>query len=453
MTDASQAELSRIEVDLGAVERNVAVIEQVLARGLERRRGSRDAKRRGADMLLKDTPKICAVLKADGYGMGAARLSRRLSASGASMIGVHTLAEARELVYAALNTPILIMMPVWSFTRRDWLYNTFAKGQVHLTVHDPQHLEAVIRIAGQLGVKVPVHVDVDTGMSRGAASTRVVTGMIKRALSDTRVHLAGISSHFASSDQSSGMTSRQATAFRGLVERNAHLLPDDCLIHAANTCGVFRDAAYHFNMVRVGLGLFGYARSDFGEPEEFTFLPEASELEPAVRWVSRIVHTKRIGPGVTVGYRASWRAPKPTRLALVPVGYAAGYPISLSNTGMVGLRVARGKTAYAPVVGRVSMDQITVDVTKVPTRYAQVGAEVEVIGAEVGAPNSLPEVARRAGTISHEIMCGLSHRVPRMYTKDVTQDEQAPKQITEPKRMVMKPIEGGRLADAVAQLR
>ncbi|MCA9293545.1 MAG: alanine racemase [Phycisphaerales bacterium] len=452
MTDTSQAELSRIEVDLAAVDRNVGRIGQVLSRGLEQRRQSPEAKRKGAQVLLGDRPKICAVLKADGYGLGAARLSRRLSASGASMIGVHTLAEARELVYAALNTPILIMMPVWSFTRRDWLYNTFSKGQVHLTVHDPQHLEAVIRIAGQLGIKVPVHVDVDTGMSRGAASTRVVTRMIKRALSDTRVRLAGVSTHFASSDQSPGMTARQAQAFRGLVERNAHLLPDDCLVHAANTCATFRDARYHFNMVRVGLGLFGYARADFGNADEFSFLPEAGSLEPAVRWLSRIVHVKRVGPGMTAGYGATWRAKRPTRLALVPVGYSAGYPLALSNSGVVGFRASRGKMAYAPVVGRVSMDQVTVDVTDVPARFTQVGAEVEVIGADAGAPNSMPNVAARAGTITHELMCGLSHRVPRVYTKDITADERGPKQIAEPKRMTA-PAVGGRLASAVAALR
>ncbi len=452
MTDATQTELSRIEVDLAAIDRNVGRIGEVLSRGLEKRRGSREAKRRGAELLLADRPKICAVLKADGYGMGAARLSRRLSASGVSMIGVHTLSEARELVYSALNMPILIMTPVWSFTRRDWLYNTFAKGQVHLTVHDAQHLNAVIRIAGQLGVKVPVHIDVDTGMSRGAASTRIVTQMIKRALSDTRVRLAGLSTHFASSDSSPGMTSRQSNVFRGLAERNAHLLPSDCLIHAANTCATFRDGSHHFNMVRVGLGLLGHARADFGKADQFTFLPEAGALEPAVRWVSRIVHVKRIGPGVTVGYGATWRAKRPTRLALVPVGYSAGYCMSLSNCGMVGLRTARGKMAYAPVVGRVSMDQLTIDITDVSARFAQIGAEVEIIGTEVSAPNSLPEVAARAGSITHEFMCGLSHRVPRIYTKDLTAEDQVSHRITEPKR-VSTPVTAGRLASAVAALR
>lgn len=452
MTDTSQAELSRIEVDLAAIDRNAGRIGQVLSRGLDQRRQSPEAKGKAARLMLQDRPKICAVLKADGYGMGAARLSRRLSASGVSMIGVHTLSEARELVYAALNTPILIMMPVWSFTRRDWLYSTFSKGQVHLTVHDPQHLDAVIRIAGQLGIKVPVHIDVDTGMSRGAATTRVVTRMIKRALSDTRVRLAGLSTHFASSNHSPGMTTRQGQAFRGIVERNAHLLPEDCLVHAANTCATFRDARWHFNMVRIGIGLFGYARADFSQPDEFSFLPEAGALEPAVRWVSRIVHVKRIGPGVTVGYGATWRAQRPTRLALVPVGYSAGYPLSLSNRGMVGFRAARGKMIYAPVVGRVSMDQVTVDVTDVPSRFTQVGAEVEVIGADPGAPNSLPAIATRAGTITHEIMCGISHRVPRVYTKDITSDDRTPKHIAEPKR-IASPAAGGRLASAVAALR
>jgi alanine racemase len=124
---------------------------------------------------------------------------------------------------------------------------------------------------------------------------------------------------------------------------------------------------------------------------------------------------KSVDPGWSVGYGCTWRAQRPTRLALLPVGYADGYPIALSNKGAVGIAMGDGRVALAPVVGRVSMDQMVVDVTDLPETLVAAGTEVELIGRHRGSPNGLAELAKAAGTIPHQLLTGLSARLPRRY--------------------------------------
>jgi alanine racemase len=151
-----------------------------------------------------------------------------------------------------------------------------------------------------------------------------------------------------------------------------------------------------------------------GDPDAFELRDLASRLEPAVRWTTEVAHLQWIDAGERVGYGGTWTAPRRTRVALAPVGYADGYPLSLSGTGVVRLRTGDA-WAEAPVIGRVSMDQITIDVTDVPGGTAGIGSEVELVGTDRDAPTHLPEVARRAGTISHELLCRLSRRARRRY--------------------------------------
>jgi len=166
------------------------------------------------------------------------------------------------------------------------------------------------------------------------------------------------------------------------------------------------------------------------------FREAAARLQPAVRWTAPIVHVKEVPAGFPVGYGSTWRAPargpgrsRPTRLALVPVGYADGYPRALGNVAKVGLTGRRwersavgggvdessAKQVYAPVVGRVSMDQITVDVTDVPEEWCAVGMEVELAGRDRAAPHYLPRLAEQAGSVTHELLCRICPRVERVY--------------------------------------
>ncbi|MFU8827991.1 MAG: alanine racemase [Phycisphaerales bacterium] len=420
---------SVIEIDLTALERNLALIRGVLSCGLD------DGPGAGSQPAPQRGPGVCAVLKADGYGLGAVRLAKRLvapkSTRGVEMIAVYTPEEARELIEAAIPVPILVLMPVSGFDRHDPLYHALSKGQIHLTIHDRDNLDAIMKTAEHLGAVLPVHLKIDTGMSRGGATPREAGALLGRIAAHPRLRLAGVFTHFACADSNADITRDQAQSFLNVLRLNEARLPGDCVIHESNSYGVFRSAALHADMVRCGLGLLGYCAESMQSDDRFEFRDAARQLCPVLRWTSRVVQTKHIAPGTPVGYGSVWTAPRrsagDTRLAIVPVGYADGYPVALSSdrggdgsldperTARVGFEISTGIRAFAPVVGRVSMDQIIVDITDLPEQSIGVGAGVEIVGHNPGAPNHLPTLAKLAGTITHELLCRLSPRIERRY--------------------------------------
>ncbi len=453
---------SRLEIDLGAIERNFARVSRIVGSGADRTVG-------GAG--------ICAVLKQDAYGMGAARIAKRLAVAGAKMFAVYNLDEARGLYESIPEAPILVLMPVAGVDRTDPLYRAAASGRLHLVIHDLDQLAAVSDLAGRVGVSVPVHVQIDTGLSRGGERPETAAKIIERVLASSRVRLSGMMTHFASPGDDPAATDEQWGMFRGLVDRVSPMLKNAAVnghnpalvgprgaagglaeleIHASNSCGTFRSRRYHGTMVRIGEALFGmvggavWGKAGKGLAD-MEFGHEAERMEPAVRWTSTIAHIEEIPAGWPVGYGSTWRAPKrtdgrPTRIAMIPVGYADGYPRTLGGgpsggPGMVGFTGRRwdrrtihetalsgrdekhGETLYAPIVGRVSMDQITVDVTDLPEGYLQpgragmdvAGAEVELVGVDPHAPNHLPALANAGGTIAHELLCRMGPRLDRVY--------------------------------------
>ncbi|MEQ8844144.1 MAG: alanine racemase [Phycisphaerales bacterium] len=386
-----------IHVDLTAIERNVEAIRKSLAKSEQ------------------NSPGLCAILKANAYGLGAARVAKRLSILGVDMIAVNTPEQARELVEAAITSPILLLMPIRKLNRNDALYRAASRGQIHFSIHDLDHLHAIMDVSHGLGITMPVHVELDTGMSRGGTNAAQAEQIVIRIREHRRLRLAGVYTHLACADVNAERTEAQNAAFDAWLDRIGSILPDDCLIHEANTPATFRNSRYARRMVRIGLGLFGYAREEFADPDGFDRLDDASTLSPALRMVSRVMQVKMIEAGAAVGYGSTWTAERPTRLALVPVGYADGYPLALSNRGAVALARRDGSVAHAPVVGRVSMDQMTVDVTDLSAEDVRIGAEVEVIGARPDAPNYLPTLAHAAGTTTYELLCRLNARLPRRY--------------------------------------
>ncbi len=396
---------SRIEVDLAAIEHNVRVVRSVLERSADRNLGTAPA---------PGTPGICAVLKADAYGCGSARVAKRLSLAGVEMFAVYTPEQARALVEAHISQPILLLMPVREMDRNDPLYRSAARDRLHFTVHDRDGLASLIAVADGFGMTIPVHLEVDTGMSRGGAPPDEAAALAVRISEHPRLRLAGVYTHFSAADTDTNFTKQQHDTFSAWLKRVGPALPADCLIHEANTFGTFRAGANHRGMVRVGLALLGMAGEEFGGGE-FEFAADAEKLAPAVRWVSHVAHLKWIAPGTPVGYGSTWRAQRKTRIALIPVGYADGYPLALSNKGVVAIELPGGIRAYVPVVGRVSMDQITADVTDIPEDQITLGSCVEVVGNDRTAANHLPTLAKEAGTITHELLCRFSARLPRSY--------------------------------------
>lgn len=406
------APTSRIEVDLTAISANVRTLRQALSL---RPHAHLTNPASPAAPAPETAVKICAVLKADAYSLGAPRIAKRLGIAGVDMIAVYTPEQARALVESAITTPILLLMPMHEFERSDALYRAATRGQLHLTIHDRDTLAAAISISDALGMTLTVHLEIDTGMSRGGSAPRDALDLAARISEHPRLALGGVFNHFACADSDPDFTRRQSDLFSRWLADARRFLPRHCLIHEANSCAALRSSAYHRSMVRVGLALFGYAASDFADPENFDFRDEAARLTPAVRWISHVVQIKRIDSGTTVGYASTWRSQRPTRLALVPVGYADGYPIALSNRAKVGLDTSAGARAYPPVVGRVSMDQLMIDITDIPERDVRIGTTIEVIGADPDAPNHLPTLAAQAAMISHELLLRLSPRLPRQY--------------------------------------
>lgn len=395
--------LSRIDVHLDAIEHNLAVVRRALARGSQGRQVG-----------------VCAVLKADGYAAGAVPIARRLERAGLEMVAVYSPAEAGALSEAGVTTPILVLAPVDHVGFDGALFHAARAGRVHLTVHSPEQLKAIIACSELLGAggrRLPVHVEVDTGMSRGGSAPDVAARLVREIAACDTLSLAGVFSHLASADRDGVETARQDRDFARWTESVRSLLPPTCAVHFSNTFGVFRASSLHRDMVRVGLALLGYGEEEFALGQTFDLHDAARELRPAVRWTTRVAHLSRVDAGTSVGYGGIWRAQRPTTLALAPVGYADGYPLSLGRRtagpgGTVGILSPAGPS-WAPVAGAVSMDQITLDATD--ARDVALGSEVEIIGLDPLAPTHLPALARAAGTISHELLCRLSPRVPRRH--------------------------------------
>lgn len=398
---------SRVDVDLTAVAANVRIVRQALS--------ARTARLAGGRVDLENPVGICAVLKADGYSLGAARIAKRLGLSGVELLAVYTPEQARGLIEANITSPILLLMPVYEMDRSDALYRAASRGQLHFTIHDEPTFRALAAISDKMGLHLAVQLEIDTGMSRGGASPDEATAVLKKIIAHPRMRLTGVFNHFASADTSDDFTAQQAAEFSRWLEHSRAMIPRDCMVHEANTYGTFRASAYHRTMVRVGLALLGFAQEDFRDPEAFELVEEAAQLHPAVRWISQLVQIKKIEPGTPVGYQSTWRAQRPSRIGLIPVGYADGYPRACGNTAKVGVTLASGLKAFVPVVGRVSMDQITVDLTDIPESEVALGATVEIIGSDRTAPNHLPTVAQHGGTIAHELLCRISPRLPRHY--------------------------------------
>ncbi len=400
---------SVIQIDLSAIDHNMRVIRRMV----------------GPDVS------ICCIVKADAYGLGAARLIRRLETGGvgdaggggnggggAALLAVYSTEQAADLVRGAVTVPVLVLMPVWEMDRTDELYRAMVSGRLHVTVHGERHLEAVARIAERFGATVPVHLEIDTGLTRGGMGLDEAARVLRRVAGSRWLHLAGLFTHFASPTTDQPSTDRQMRQFSDFLSANEPCIPADCIIHAASTGAVIRHPRYHAGMVRIGLAWMGYAVETIESGE---VLPEASELQPVVTWASRIVHLREVPVGASVGYGGRWRASRASRLALVPVGYADGYPTACGGRdgetpGMVAVLVATGPTlrrCWAPVVGAVSMDQITIDVTDLPE--VGVGTTVELISPDPDAPNHLPTIARRAGLIAHDMLCRLNPRIRRVH--------------------------------------
>jgi alanine racemase len=364
-------------VNLAAIERNVALLRSRLAGGVG----------------------LCAVVKGGGYGHGALPAARAALAGGARMLAVATAGEAAELRAGGIGAPVLVMgaisdeeLPVALGARAELVAWTE---------------EFVQRLVGSAASPVRVHVKLDTGMGRlGTRDPAEALRIAERiAEAGTALELAGAMTHFASADEDPEFTSLQLARFGPFVAATRERWPG-IVVHAANSAATLREPASHFDLVRCGIAIYGC--------DPMNDDPASHGLEPALELTSYVAAVKLARAGDSAGYGRRWVADSDTWVATVPIGYADGIRRALTNNCDVLIAGRR-----YPLIGTVSMDNITVGLGPAPGPVG-CGDPVTIIGADGDERQTAEEVARRIGTISYEIVCGLTPRVPRVYHRDGT---------------------------------
>jgi alanine racemase len=361
-------------IDLGAVERNCS-----------RLAGAVDA-----------SVDLCAVVKADGYGHGGEACARAAIAGGATRLAVATATEAAEIGPCFPEVPLLTMGALAS----EELDVALAAGS-EIALWREGFRGLVADRARALGRgPARVHVKYDSGMGRlGDADPEAVLALARACADDPDLELAGVWTHFATADEpDSDFFDEQLRRFSELAEAARTIAPG-VTVHAANSAAVLRDPASHFDMVRCGVAIYGL--------DPFQRDPGSHGLAPALSLSSYVADVKPFAEGDSAGYGRTWRAPRETLVGVLPIGYGDGVRRALSNNAEVLVRGLR-----RPLVGTVSMDNVTVDLG--PDTDVEPGDEAVLIGAQGEDAILAEEVASRIGTINYEVTCGISARVPRV---------------------------------------
>ncbi len=359
---------TRAEVDLSAIAHNAEVVQA--------RAGS---------------AKVLAVVKADAYGHGVVPVARRLQEVGVSGFGVALAEEGLELRAAGVRVDILVLNGVYGGAHREVIEESLTP-----VVYELRDVEAFHRVATDR--PVGVHLKIDTGMTRLGVPLDHLEAFLDELARFPGVRVDGVMTHLAAADGDDEYTTRQLSLFDealGRVRARGHA---PRTIHAANSAATFRHPDARFDLVRTGLALFGYPGAPGVE----------ADLRPAMRLRTEIISLRAIGVGVAVGYDGTFRAERPTLVASLPVGYGDGLLRSNSNRGSVLVGGVR-----CPIIGNVSMDLTTVDVTEVEA--AAIGDEVLLMGTQGDESLDAVDVAKAAGTIPYEVLTNVSRRVPRFY--------------------------------------
>ena len=342
--------------------------------------------------------KIMAAVKADAYGHGAVRCARRLEAEGVDWFGVALPEEGIELRASGITKPILCLGGFWAGQE-----NACLRRNLTPVVYRIDMIESFDRAAREADVVADVHVKIDTGMGRLGVRHDDVAQFCEALSSFPNIRVDGLMTHLAAADDpdQEDFTKAQLERFELAVKlfRGRGFKPS--YIHAANSAAAFAYPKGRGNMVRPGGTLYGFSRDVL--PPNIATPP----LRPVMSLRSRIMLLKTIGKGEKLGYGCSFETSRDSLIATVPIGYDDGYRRALSNRGRV---IVRGK--FAPVVGRVSMDMTLIDVTDVSD--VSLNDQVTLLGRDGDLSITAEEVALHAGTISYEITCGISGRVPRI---------------------------------------
>ena len=381
------------EVSLGALTNNFRAI-RALVNPIEEKR--------------KIARKVLCIVKGNGYGHGGPQVAKAFEKAGADWFGVTAAQEGAELRRAGVRKPVLVLTSFWPGEETSLL-----KNDLTAVVHRCEQLEALDRAAKlQRQKRVRFHLKIDTGMNRIGIMPGDVECFARQLAKCKHLELGGVMSHFASSESftkslAGEQTKQQEEQFYAALEKLRKLGVDTGIVHLANSGAIVARPETWADMVRPGVILYGYHPGY--EPEERREEYESKlPLEPVMSLRSRIIGIKNVRPGDGVGYGATWVAKRATRVAIIAAGYGDGVHRSLGNRGSVLVR-----EKFAPLVGIVSMDVSMVDLTDVPD--AQWGDVVTIYGKDGERVNAANRIARSIGTVTSDLLCAVSHRVPRIY--------------------------------------
>ena len=367
------------KIDLDAIEHNIALVKRKIAGGT----------------------KLMLIIKADAYGHGAVEIAKEFEKD-ADYFGVAEMNEALELRHAGIEKPILILGYTSPFLHEKALEN-----DITLTVFQYKNIELLSATAQRLGKEAKVHFAVDTGMSRiGFGVSEADADLAARAAGLPFIRLEGIFSHFAMADAvDKSSAEKQRQLFEGFLSMLGERGISAPIRHLDNSAGIL-SFENGYEMVREGIILYGLYPSE----EVCSQVGNFYKFRPAMEMVTHISHIKNLEAHHGIGYGHTYITDKPLRVATLPVGYADGYPRALSNRGSV---LIHGKRC--PILGRICMDQMMVDVTGVPE--ARPEDTVVLIGRDGADAISVEEVADAAYSFNYEFVCGIARRIPRVYVR------------------------------------
>ncbi|BAW97122.1 alanine racemase [[Synechococcus] sp. NIES-970] len=346
--------------------------------------------------ILAPQTALMAVVKADAYGHGAIKVAETVLRAGATWLAIATLGEGVELREAGITAPILVL----GATNTTEEIEAIAHWDLQPTLCTLAQVKLFDQTAAKLGKILPVHLKIDTGMSRLGTRWEEALPFVSAAHAASNLNIASIYSHFATADEPDPSTlNQQHQRFQEAIANfQQHGIPIPKL-HISNSAATLHSTALHYDLVRIGLSIYGV----YPAPH----LAAQVSLRPVLQVKARITQIKTLPPNTGVSYGHRFKTSAPTKIAVVGIGYADGVPRRLSNQLKV---LVNG--IFAPQVGAITMDQIMLDVTHLPA--VQVGDVVTLIGHETKEQLTVDQWANQLGTISWEILCGFKHRLPRI---------------------------------------
>lgn len=365
-----------VEIDLGALSYNV---KQLLR-------------------LLSPSTQLMAVVKADAYGHGAVTVAKTVLEAGASWLGVATVPEGIQLREGGIKAPILILGAINAPEQ----IHAIAHWKLQPTLCSPKQALVFSNTLETINYDsvLPVHIKLDTGMSRLGTNWQEASEFVQLVSSLPHLSIASIYSHLATADSADPtvMEEQHRRFEEAIAKITAKGITPPCL-HLANSAATLADSALHYDIVRVGLAVYGLYPA--------THLQNTIKLRPVLQLKARVTQVKTIAAGTGVSYGHQFIAPREMRLAVVGIGYADGVPRQLSNKMEVLIRDRR-----VPQIGTITMDQLMLDVSSIPD--IQEGEIVTLLGEQEKEQISAEDWANQLGTISWEILCGFKHRLPRV---------------------------------------